>query len=289
MAPRESEIGAVSRGLRAARRRARQASRLARWTLQPGGFSPPVVVPPRADLRHRVFEARIRIANADAVLEAGKQINIALAAPAFDGVLVSPSRPLSFWRALGRPTERAGFRAGVEILGGCLIPSIGGGLCLLSNALFAMAARLGWTILERHGHSAEVARRAPGDPWGLDATVLWPHLDLRVAPRTGRARLSVLVRGADLELAVDAAEPLAVEVSLVSDGDRTWTTGGERFRENRIVRVLAERDGGRVLGRDVVAWNLKRLPTAPEARRTCLTCDEAEGCATGLVALRRVR
>jgi vancomycin resistance protein VanW len=262
---------------------------MARWIIQRRAFPTPEVVRPGGELRHRVFQARIRMAGAgaDFVLESGKRTNVALAAPALDGVLVSPSRPLSFWRALGRPTEQAGFRAGVEILGGCLIPSIGGGLCLLSNALFAMAARLGWTILERHGHSAEVARRAPGDPWGLDATVLWPHLDLRIAPRTGRARLSVLVRGADLVLAVDASEPLALAVGLVPEGDRSWVAGGERFRENRIVRVLAERETGRVLAREVVARNLKRVPSIPDGRRTCLTCDQAAGCATGLVALRR--
>ena len=31
------------------------------------------------------------------------------------------------------------------------MPSIGGGICLVSNALFAMAVRVGWSILERHG------------------------------------------------------------------------------------------------------------------------------------------
>lgn len=288
---RESEIGTIARSLRSARRRARQASRLSRWFFEPGAFPTPEIAAPGDELRHRVFETRIRIAhaNTDSALENGTRRNVALAAPAFDGVLVSPSRPLSFWRALGRPTEQVGFRAGVEILGGCLIPSIGGGLCLLSNALFAMAARLGWTIFERHGHSAEVMRRAPGDPWGLDATVLWPHLDLRVAPRAGRARLSVVVRGVDLVIAVDATEPLALAVELVSEGDRTRMEGDERVRENRIVRVLAERNGGRVIAREVVAWNHKRVPTGPEARRTCLTCDAAAGCATGLVALRRMQ
>src|SRR5262249_5074518 len=181
-------------------------------------FPAPELAPPGGPFRHRGLEARIPLARAaaDPALEAGKRTNVALAAPAFDGVVLAPSRPLSFWRALGRPAEEAGFRAGVEILGGCLVPSIGGGLWLLSKALFAMAARLGWTILERHGHSAEVALRAPGEPWGLDATVLWPHLDLRIAPRAGKARLAMVVRGDHLELGVDATEALDVSVALSS-------------------------------------------------------------------------
>jgi vancomycin resistance protein VanW len=289
MATRESEVGAAARTLRAVRRRAREASRLARWIVEPRAFPPPEIAPPGGPFRHRVYEARIRIARAaaDPVLEAGKRANVALAAPAFDGVVLAPSRPLSFWRALGRPAEEAGFRAGVEILGGCLVPSIGGGLCLLSNALFAMAARLGWTILERHGHSAEVALRASGEPWGLDATVLWPHLDLRIAPRAGRARLAMTVRDDHVELAVDTTEAPAVTVALSSESERTWIDRGERVRGNLIVRVTSDLEG-RVLRREVVAWNRKRVADVRAHRRTCLTCDEA-GCRTGLVALRRVR
>src|SRR5207253_5375208 len=79
---------------------------------------------------------------------------------------------------------------GMELRSGCAVPAIGGGLCLLSNALFALAVELGWHIVERHGHSI-----ALGDPTALDATVAFPHVDLRIGPRDGRAVLDVGVRG----------------------------------------------------------------------------------------------
>jgi len=45
----------------------------------------------------------------DPALEAGKRANLRLAVAAFDGIVVTPERPLSFWRALGRVTKRRGY------------------------------------------------------------------------------------------------------------------------------------------------------------------------------------
>ena len=62
-----------------------------------------------------------------------------------------------------------GFVAGRELREGCMVSSIGGGLCQLSNALYAAALEAGCEIVERHAHSKVV----PGSlaERGLDATV----------------------------------------------------------------------------------------------------------------------
>ena len=135
-----------------------QARRLAAWAARTGTWAPPV----RAStlgFDHLHHHVRVPIGRRDEaahpVFEAGKRHNLALAAPAFDGVVVPADRPLSFWRTLGRITAARGYRAGMELSGGCIVPAIGGGVCLLSNALFEAAVRLGWRIDERHGHSRE--------------------------------------------------------------------------------------------------------------------------------------
>jgi vancomycin resistance protein VanW len=251
----------------------------------------------RAAFPHRVFAVTLPLHTAgvsgEPLLERGKAINVALAAPALDGVVISPRRPLSFWRAVGRPDRARGYRSGVEIKGGCLVPSIGGGLCLLSNTLFAMAARLGWRILERHGHSADVAQALPGDPAGLDATVLWPYLDLRVAPRAGLARLSAAVRHGALSLAVDADGPPVLDVALAGEagdeGECAGRAAGDVVRESRVIRTITRRGSDQLVLREVLAHNRRRVVDRPAARpRTCLGCGE-RSCATGLVALRGLR
>jgi vancomycin resistance protein VanW len=127
-----------------------------------------------ARIPHELYRRRWPVAARDAVdprLEQGKQINIALAAPYLSGLVVAPERPFSFWRAVPRPTAARGYRPGMELRGGCVVPTAGGGLCLLSNALFAAAAELGRWILERHGHTMTAGVAGAAD---LDATVLWP-------------------------------------------------------------------------------------------------------------------
>src|SRR5687768_4518213 len=128
-----------------------QAKRLARWVVEPTFAAPERTVPvgPIA----QALRIPIARSGADPRLEAGKRHNVRLAATAFHGVVIAPDAPLSFWRVLGPATEARGFAWGMELRSGCAVPAVGGGLCLLSNALFALAVELGWTIHERHGHS----------------------------------------------------------------------------------------------------------------------------------------
>src|SRR3954470_5652647 len=134
---------------------------------------------------HKVAEIIVPISRPDAfahpALEQGKRRNLELAVPQFDGLLLTPERTLSFWRVLGRASQNRGFSWGMELRGGCVTPAIGGGLCLLSNAIFELAVRAGWKIIERHGHSLEAVPPAAGNA-PLDATVAWPDVDLVVAP-----------------------------------------------------------------------------------------------------------
>ncbi len=58
-----------------------------------------------------------------------------------------------------------------------MIPSVGGGLCQLSNALYELALRSGFEIVERHAHSQTVPGSAAAI--GRDATVAWQDIDLR--------------------------------------------------------------------------------------------------------------
>jgi hypothetical protein len=113
-------------------------------------------------------------------LVAGKVHNLRLARSAFDGIVVPAGSVFSFWRQLGHPSRWRGFVEGREIRAGCVVPTIAGGLCQLSNALATCAVDGGITLTERHGHTARVERDGARDsPGAIDATVLWNYVDLR--------------------------------------------------------------------------------------------------------------
>jgi vancomycin resistance protein VanW len=270
--------GRFGRGWRRTRVALLGARRRLAWLRDPG-FAAPVLA---ARPARRAWGRRIELAMAggDPRLEAGKLVNVALAAAAFDGVLVSPARPLSFWRALEPATEARGFRRGIEVRGGCVVPAVGGGLCAISNALFTMAAELGWRVLERHGHSVALA-----DPRALDATVAWPHVDLRIAPRRGRAVLAVRQDGEALtiEAWTDDTDGARAEVELIVEeaGD---AGGRRRLRVRRRVR-----EGGAIVEDRLIVDDDKELlaAVAHGALRTCLSCGEV-ACPTGRVERARL-
>lgn len=117
---------------------------------------------------------------AESALQAGKVQNLRVAAAFLNGVVIPGGRVFSFWAHVPRPTRRRGFAAGRELREGCIIPSIGGGLCQLSNALYDIALSAGCDIVERHAHS----QRLPGSmaEAGRDATLFWNYVDLRFRP-----------------------------------------------------------------------------------------------------------
>ncbi len=120
-------------------------------------------------------------------LQLGKVQNLRVGATAFDGVHLRAGEVLSFWAQVGRPTRTKGFVEGRELRQGCLIPTLAGGLCQLSNSLYQAARQAGCEIVERHGHTAPI----PNSPFppGEDATVFWNYVDLRF-----RAHRSVVLR-----------------------------------------------------------------------------------------------
>jgi vancomycin resistance protein VanW len=254
-----------------------QGARLAAWHWSPQRWPAPQRHLPHCDgaLNVLVHELRVPLQRSDgfahAALEAGKRANLALAAPAFDGLLLTPERPLSFWRALGRASAQRGFAWGMELRGGCVVPAIAGGLCLLSNALFELAVRSGWTILERHGHSLEAIPPAVG-ALPLDATVAWPDVDLVLAPRQGAARLTVQVDGDTLRLAAFAAQALDERIVLEHD-QRIEQRGGDRFRFNRVLRRRFGEDD-RLLASDTVVEDARRILSDEELGKSCLSCGE---------------
>ena len=129
----------------------------------------------------------------------GKVHNLRRAAMSLDGLAIPAGATFSFWRQIGRPVRSRGYAVGRMLREGCLVPSVGGGLCQLSNSLYQAALDAGCAILERHGHS----RVVPGShaEAGADATVAWNYVDLRFSPDR------------DLVLAVTLTRD-ALEVSL---------------------------------------------------------------------------
>lgn len=110
-------------------------------------------------------------------LQLGKVQNLRVAAQRLNGITIPAGKVFSFWAHIGQPTRAKGFVEGRELRQGCIMPTLAGGLCQMSNSLYRAAREAGCEIVERHGHTAAI----PGSPFppGEDATVFWNYVDLR--------------------------------------------------------------------------------------------------------------
>lgn len=116
-----------------------------------------------------------------------KVYNLCLACPTADHLLIRPGETFSFWRLVGQAERMGRFRDGLCLVNGQIEPVRGGGLCQLSNLLYALFLHTPLTVTERHPHSTESfppppAAGSPTDqlPAGVDATVSEGRYDLRV-------------------------------------------------------------------------------------------------------------
>ncbi len=102
--------------------------------------------------------------------------NLGLAASMLDGQVILPGEVFSFNETLGDRSEARGFRYAPVIAGGALVEGMGGGTCQVASTLYAAAFFAGMVIVERQPHS----RPSSYIKLGLDATVSYPDLDLKI-------------------------------------------------------------------------------------------------------------
>lgn len=147
-------------------------------------------------------------------LVAGKVQNLRVARRAFDAIEVPAGEVLSFWRQLGRPGAWRGFVQGRELRSGCVVPTLAGGLCQLSNALATVAVRAGFELVERHGHTARIEQAGAVDGDAVDATVFWNYVDLKLRAKHAW-RLEVELTDSELVLRIRARSALAAPAAPV--------------------------------------------------------------------------
>lgn len=175
---------------------------------------------------------------AERALVAGKVHNLRIALRGIDGVEVPAGAVFGFWAQVGRATRRRGFVEGRELREGCIVPSVGGGLCQLSNALYDAAVQAGFEIVERHAHTRVVPGAAAER--GRDATVFWSYVDLRfrapaafrVEARMDARTLTVRLRALRPVGAASAAQTPAPALRVLGAEPRSCTGCGtaECFR-----------------------------------------------------------
>ncbi len=102
--------------------------------------------------------------------------NIDMASSKLDGLILSPGEFVSFNAVVGERSEANGFQKSWEIFKGEMVEGVGGGTCQVASTFHAATFFAGLDVLERLPHS----RPSAYIPMGLDSTVVFPGVDLKV-------------------------------------------------------------------------------------------------------------
>lgn len=123
-----------------------------------------------------------QLSGVDMALQQNKTVNLRIASPFIDGLIIEPGETFSFWRRVGYPSRRRGFLPGLAISHDERISrTVGGGLCQLANMIHWLALHSPLTVTELHHHSdalfPDSNRRVP---FGTGTSVFYNNVDYRL-------------------------------------------------------------------------------------------------------------
>ncbi|MBQ5334389.1 MAG: VanW family protein [Oscillospiraceae bacterium] len=124
---------------------------------------------------------RRRLGNVDMRLQENKAVNLSLAAPHLDHILIRPGETFSFWHLVGSISEKKGYKEGLTIAADHPASGIGGGMCQMTNLIHWMILHSDMEITEHHHHDRfdlfPDFKRAI--PFGTGTSILYNYLDYR--------------------------------------------------------------------------------------------------------------
>ena len=126
-----------------------------------------------------------RLGSCDMYLQHNKVKNLEIVVKALNGTIIEPGEIFSYFKLLGKPTKKRGFKEGIQLSSGKAIAAIGGGICQSSNLIYWLALHSPLQIIERHHHSFDPF---PDEgrvlPFASGATVMYNYLDLQFKNQT---------------------------------------------------------------------------------------------------------
>ncbi len=208
-----------------------------------------------------------KLGESDMILQYNKIENLKLVVEKINGVLIKPGETFSFCKTVGLPTNKKGYKMGMELSFGEARAGIGGGICQSSNLMHWLALHSPLTINERHHHSFDPF---PDDgrvlPYASGATVFYNYLDFQLTnntPWTFQINLWLTDKLLEGEIRVD--EKLDFNYHVFERNHKFIRKNGEFFRSNEIWRSKHARfKSGEMLEEELMFKNFGKVKYVPK-------------------------
>ena len=207
--------------------------------------------------RHNSLIRRV-LGNTDISLQENKAANLAIATPKVNGILIRPGETFSFWKLVGRPSKRKGYKEGLMISNSEAKAGIGGGMCQFTNLIHWMILHTPLEIVEHHHHDRfdlfpDFNRQIP---FGTGTSIAYNYIDYRFRNNTDKT-FQLIVYTTDTHLCGElrASEPLNVKYHITTEGERFVREGEKVYREGKVVRSCIDKRTGNIISTDLIRNN----------------------------------
>lgn len=202
------------------------------------------------------------LGNVDQTLQNNKAVNLSLAAPHINGVIIRPGETFSFWRLVGSTSEKKGYLPGLTIAKGVTGQGTGGGMCQFSNLIHWMILHSPLTITEHHHHDGfdlfpDYGRQIP---FGTGSAVGYNYIDYRF--RNDTAYTFQLITYTDdkyLHGELRCDSPLPLNYHIRAEGERFVRREDGVYRLGTIYRDTVDKANGNVIKTEIIKHNNAKL------------------------------
>ena len=205
---------------------------------------------------------RRKLGNTDLALQENKAVNLSLAAPRVNNILIRPGETFSFWKLVGRDDARHGYMEGLTIAHGRPSRGIGGGLCQFTNLIHWMVMHSDLTIVEHHHHDGldlfpDYNRQIP---FGTGTSIVFNYLDYRFRNDSENTyQILVYTDGEYLRGELRAAEPLRCSYHINVRDEYFSRENGVVYRNGIVERQVIDKTTGNSLRCDIIRRNHARV------------------------------
>ena len=209
---------------------------------------------------------RRKLGGTGQLLQENKAVNLALAAPHVDKILIRPGETFSFWRLVGNCTARKGYREGLTIRNGVPSSGIGGGMCQFTNLIHWMVLHSPLTVTEHHHHNGvdlfpDFGRKVP---FGSGTSILYNYRDYRF--RNDTAQPFQLVIWLDEQFFNGELRTTApLQESFHIREEESWFTREPDgvYRHNKLFRRVCLKSTGKILSDELLLENYAKVVYDP--------------------------
>lgn len=193
----------------------------------------------------------------DLRLQENKVTNIMLACNKVNGLIIHPGETFSFWKTVGKATQKKGYKEGLVISSKGLTSGYGGGLCQMANMIHWLVLNSPLEVTELHHHSdalfPDERRRVP---FGTGTSVSYNNIDYRFRNNTDQdVQILVWIEDGELLGELRSEREFLYRYKLIEENHHFKKEGDKYYRISQVYRLVIDRATNEVLNKELILDN----------------------------------